>query len=123
MQRTACLGFPHGARFTNHMVMSNAPIDWDFQRWQQVLEAYRIDGRPTLNLAQPLDRSVLEQLMSWETNLVLGAEERRDRPIESCRVHPRPHRRQEYRHRRQHGQRVAEFPRAGVRGRFAFLSR
>jgi spermidine synthase len=84
-QRTACLGFRHGARFTNHMVMSNAPIDWDFQRWQQVLEAYRIDGRAVLNLARPLDRSILDHLMSWETNLVLGPEEGRDLSIESCK--------------------------------------
>jgi hypothetical protein len=66
------------------MVVSDAPIAWDFQRWQRVLEAYRIDGQPTFDLARPLDRSVLEQLMAWETNLVLGAEEGREQPIESC---------------------------------------
>ena len=46
VQRTGCLAFPHGARFTNHMVVSSAPIAWDFARWRRVLEAYRIDGQP-----------------------------------------------------------------------------
>jgi hypothetical protein len=84
VQRTGCEVFPHGARFTNHMVVSAAPIAWDFQRWQRVLEAYRIDGRPTFDPGNALDRAALEQLMSWETNLVLGADQRRDRPIEAC---------------------------------------
>ena len=44
VQRTGCLVFAHGARFTNHMVVSTAPIAWDFARWRRVLEAYRIDG-------------------------------------------------------------------------------
>ena len=38
VQRTGCLAFAHGARFTNHMVVSNEPIDWNFRRWRRVLE-------------------------------------------------------------------------------------
>ena len=40
VQRTACLAFPYGARFTNHMVVSKSPIDWNFARWRQTLESY-----------------------------------------------------------------------------------
>ena len=44
VQRTGCLAYPYGARFTNHMVVSQTPIAWDFARWRRVLEAYKIDG-------------------------------------------------------------------------------
>jgi spermidine synthase len=84
VQRTGCRAFPYGARFTNHMVVSTAPIAWDFQRWQRVLEAYRIDGRPTFDPGNALDRAALDQLLSWETNLRLGADGSGSRPIESC---------------------------------------
>src|SRR5262245_11889557 len=30
VQRTGCIAFPFGARFTNHMVLSLAPLRWDF---------------------------------------------------------------------------------------------
>ena len=39
VQRTGCLAFAYGARFTNHMVLSDRPIAWDFQRWRQTLES------------------------------------------------------------------------------------
>ena len=54
-------------------------------RWQRVLTAYRIDGRPALDLARAPDQAVLEQLMGWEASLVLGADQGPERPIESCR--------------------------------------
>src|SRR5436190_9832175 len=43
VQRTGCLAFAEGARFTNHMVVSSAPIAWDFARWRRTLESYQID--------------------------------------------------------------------------------
>jgi spermidine synthase len=82
VQRTGCRAFPYGGRFTNHMIVSMAPIAWDFRRWQQALAAYRIDGRPTFDLARAADREALEHLLAWEANL--GAEAGRDLAIESC---------------------------------------
>ena len=46
VQRTGCLAFPYGARFTNHMVVSQTPIAWDFARWRNVLEHYASTARP-----------------------------------------------------------------------------
>ena len=43
VQRTACLAFADGARFTNHMVVSDAPIALGFCAVADTLEAYRID--------------------------------------------------------------------------------
>ena len=62
VQRTGCLAFAHGARFTNHMVVSDTPIAWDFQRWRRTLASYRIDGRPVFDPARDEDRAELDQL-------------------------------------------------------------
>jgi spermidine synthase len=55
VQRTGCLAFAHGARFVNHMVVSETPIPWDFARWRRVLESYRINGRPVFDLTRDAD--------------------------------------------------------------------
>lgn len=83
-QRTACLAFAHGARFTNHMVVSDTPIAWDFQRWRRTLAAYRIDGRPILDPARDQDRAELERFASWKASLAPGQAGNKARPIEPC---------------------------------------
>jgi spermidine synthase len=64
VQRTACLVFPHGARFTNHMVVSDSPIDWNFARWRQTLESYVIDGQRQFDLQNVDDRALLDSVTS-----------------------------------------------------------
>jgi hypothetical protein len=64
VQRTACLAFPYGARFTNHMVVSDTPIDWDFVRWRQTLAAYVIDGKKQFDLQLADDRALLDSIAS-----------------------------------------------------------
>ena len=61
-QRTACLAFAHGARFTNHMVVSDTPIDWNFDRWRHAVESTRIDGKAEFNSVNPADRATLDSL-------------------------------------------------------------
>lgn len=63
VQRTACLAFPFGARFTNHMVVSDAPIAWDFARWRDVLGSYAIDGKAEFDLTKADDRAQLDFLV------------------------------------------------------------
>jgi spermidine synthase len=84
LQRNGCLVFPHGARLTSHLVVSDQPIAWDFQRWRDVLVGYRIDGRPVLDPGRASDRRLLELLMQWEASLVLGTDQGAERPIEAC---------------------------------------
>ena len=84
VQRTACLTFAHGARFTNHMVVSDTPIAWDFQRWRRTLASYRIDGRPVFDPARDQDRAELDRLVSWQSSLAPGSARTLDRPIEPC---------------------------------------
>lgn len=62
VQRTACLAFAYGARFANHMVVSETPIDWNFVRWRQTLEAYVIDGHEQFDSQSASDRALLDSL-------------------------------------------------------------
>lgn len=83
-QRTACLSFPYGARFTNHMIVSVSPLVWDFGNWRSTLEAYRIDGRPVLDLSRAPDRQRMDELMSLKAGLAGSPGSSRDQPIEPC---------------------------------------
>jgi spermidine synthase len=78
VQRTGCLAFANGARFLNHMVVSEMPIRWDFARWRRILEAYRIDGRPVFDMSRSEDRAELDRL---QASL---AADHAPRPIEAC---------------------------------------
>jgi spermidine synthase len=84
VQRTACLGFPYGARFTNHMIVSLAPLAWDFNNWRNTLAAYKIDGRPVLDMTSAAGRERLDDLMSLQTSLSVPAASGAERPIEAC---------------------------------------
>ena len=82
VQRTACLAFPYGARFTNHMVVSDTPIDWNFERWRRTLESYAIDGERQFDLHSPDDRALLNSITLSDRGLTP-----RDRGLSRC---PRP---------------------------------
>jgi hypothetical protein len=62
-QRTGCTAFPYGARFLNHLVLSQAPIAWDYARWRHTLETYSIDGKPEF-ASDDADRAPLDALMA-----------------------------------------------------------
>src|SRR5665213_501367 len=64
VQRTACLAFPYGARFTNHMVVSDSAIDWNFSRWRHTLESYVIDGQRQFDPQNADDRAFLDSVTS-----------------------------------------------------------
>ena len=82
-QKTACLAFPHAMRFDNNMVASDAPIVPDFQRWSANLLAYRIDGRPILDLSRKADKATFDQLMGLERSEV-AQNGNADQGFESC---------------------------------------
>ena len=63
-QRTACAAFGHGARFTNHMVVSDRPIDWNYARWEQVLRNYRIDGKAEFDPNNAADQARIDEIMN-----------------------------------------------------------
>jgi hypothetical protein len=42
------------------MVASDEPIDWNFDRWREALEATRIDGKVEFDAENPADRATLD---------------------------------------------------------------
>jgi spermidine synthase len=84
VQRTGCQVFTYGARFTNHMVLSERPIDWDFTRWRQRLETYRIDGKPVFDLSREADRAKIDQLVSGQLSGAAKGQHAIESPIEPC---------------------------------------
>jgi hypothetical protein len=83
-QRTGCLAFPHGARFSNELVVSTAPLELDFERWRRTLEACRIDGRPVLDPARPEDARALDGLVALHADLHPDRAGRPSRQLEPC---------------------------------------
>lgn len=84
VQRTGCSSFAHGARFTNHVVLSSTSIAWDFARWRRNLVAYRIDGRPMLDLSRTEHAQGLEKLMAIEAQIHDARTHAADDWIEPC---------------------------------------
>jgi spermidine synthase len=84
VQRTGCATFEHGARFTNHMVLSSMAIDWNFSRWRHVLESYRIDGRPVLEPSNAVHAQGMERLMALEPLTHADAQRSAQDWIEPC---------------------------------------
>jgi len=68
----------------NHMVLSDRPIAWDFQRWRRTLESYRIDGKPIVDPGRAADRAKIDELVAWQESLAPAAALTLDRPIEPC---------------------------------------
>lgn len=66
-QRTACTAFPGGFRVFNAMVVSPRPMAPDPARLARTLVAYRIDGRPLLDVADPRQRARLDEIVSMLT--------------------------------------------------------
>ena len=83
-QRTACLAFPYGVRFTNHMLVSTSPIAWDFNRWRNALATYRVDDNAVLDQTRRADRETLAKLMAMKRETEAGAKINARSSIESC---------------------------------------
>jgi spermidine synthase len=62
VQRTGCTVFPYGARFHNHMIVSETPLAFDMKRWKKSLSTERIDERLTFDLTRRGDREYLKNL-------------------------------------------------------------
>ena len=61
--------FPFGMRLANFMVVSDAPLQLDAQRWFEVLQRYQIDGKPVFDLSQEQHRRRLLEVMAMTTTM------------------------------------------------------
>lgn len=56
--------FPYGMRLADFMVVSDAPLQLDAQRWLEILLHYTIDGKPVFDLSLEEHRRRLKQVMA-----------------------------------------------------------
>ena len=64
VQLTGATVFPYALRVISFLAVSDTPLQVDRERWKSVLENYRIDGQPVLNLTRPEDRTALDRMLS-----------------------------------------------------------
>jgi spermidine synthase len=62
VQRTGCTVFQYGYRVFNFLLVSDAPIELNVERWRRILFSERIDGRPLLDASNPRDLAVWDRL-------------------------------------------------------------
>jgi len=60
---TGAAAFPYALRILNFLAVSDSPLVLDKNRWRTALTNYRIDGQPILDLANPLQRARLEDVL------------------------------------------------------------
>ncbi len=66
--RTGMDVFPHTMMVMNHCLASNAPLIPDRARWQRILSAYQIEGRPLFDLTQPEAQTSLQGVLNFVQN-------------------------------------------------------
>lgn len=64
VQLTGATVFPYALRISNFLAVSDAPIVFDRARLRPILWAYRINGKPVFDPANPADRAQLNTLVS-----------------------------------------------------------
>lgn len=84
VKKTGCSVFRYGFRLTNCLYLSDSPLAIDRERWRQVLEAYRIDGKPVFDLSSEAQRECLREVLAKLPADEQGLE-RRTAEYEPCR--------------------------------------
>jgi predicted membrane-bound spermidine synthase len=62
---TGATVFPYALRIVNFLAVSDQPLVFDKNALGRTLTAYRIDGKPVLDLTQAADRQRLSEFMAW----------------------------------------------------------
>jgi len=68
-QRTAATVFPYAMRIINFIAVSDAPLEFDRDRWTYALTHVVIDGVPALDLNEPRQRDLLARLRALPDTL------------------------------------------------------
>jgi hypothetical protein len=64
VQFTAVSVFPYAVRIANFIAVSDAPLRFHPNHWQEIMKAYRIDGVPLLDPSRPNDRVLLDKVVN-----------------------------------------------------------
>jgi hypothetical protein len=67
VEKTVLAVFPHALRVLNGLAASDVPLSLDPAAWEAHLEAYRIDGKPVLDLTSDEGRRALDGLLASMT--------------------------------------------------------
>jgi spermidine synthase len=70
--KTGVTEFRYGMRFLNFLALSDRPLAMDGDSWRARLLAWRIDGKPVLDLSKPLDRERLEKTLANASPSAVG---------------------------------------------------
>jgi spermidine synthase len=62
---TGATVFPYAMRVINFLAVSDQPLVFDKDALTRALTAYRIDGKPLLDLTQAADQKKLSELLAW----------------------------------------------------------
>jgi hypothetical protein len=60
---TGATAFPYALCISSFLAVSDSPFTLDKNLWRSALTSYRIDGQPVFNLADPLQRARLEDVL------------------------------------------------------------
>jgi len=66
---TGATAFPYALRVLNFLAVSDSPFTLDKERWRKALTKYQIDGHPILDLANPQQRTRLEEVLHLANEL------------------------------------------------------
>ena len=84
VEKTGCKSFRYGYRVLNHLLVSDAPIDLNVNRWRQILIGYRIDGHLIFHLNHPSDIAALQNVLTLPAYANVTSPGADKRPMESC---------------------------------------
>ncbi len=68
-KKTALTAFPYGMRVYNFMAVGDSPIVFDKERFRTVLEAFRLDGEPVVDLSKESGRKLMDEMMEYGDTL------------------------------------------------------
>lgn len=63
--KTGCTVFPHCLRFRNFLAVSDSPLSMDEKHFDDMLFAYRLEGKTILDPAHPEYQKLLDNVHSW----------------------------------------------------------
>lgn len=61
--------YPSALRVSNFLAVSDSPLRMDRERWRAALSAWRIDGKPVIDLSDPSQRKALDQVLQLADQL------------------------------------------------------
>lgn len=75
VQKTALTAFPYGMRVHNCIVAGDSPIAFDKERLRRVLEAFRLDGEPVIDLTSSVGQTLMTEMLDYGDTLSRPPEE------------------------------------------------